>query len=239
MHNAHIHHWLLIWLFVPLLCRSRTDVWVCVCACPKHVSTNVFRAIWCIYMCICMYVHVCVCVCVCIFICVCVWCLSLSLHCHRHLVSVRVCCFVYSSAGHYLAIGYIFVYIYIYKNVPIYLSIYLSLSWLIHLLYILMLYYICLHLFMHKMPQAPRSCSAHSLSLTLWTHSSEGLLRHFSLPHRLVKPPRIPSWILSAGLQPQFWAKAKPPWHIFSPRSDGRLHVVKATPQQPITGMAF
>ena len=210
MHNAHIHYWFLIWLFVPLLCRSRTNVCTCVRVRLRlrlhlHLQLRLM-------------------------------CLSLSLHRHRHLVSVRVCCFIYSSAGHFLYIQEC-AYLSIYPS--IYLSIYLSIYWLIHLFYILMLYYTCLHLFMHKMPAAPRSCSAHSLSLTLWTHSSEGLLWHFSQSHRWVKPPRIPSWILSAGFQPQLSAKAKPPWHIFSPRSNGRLHVVKATPQQPLTGMAF
>ena len=126
MHNAHIHHWLLIWLFVPLLCRSRTDIWVCVCACPKHVSTNVFRAIWCIYICICMYVHVCVCVCVCIFICVCVWCLSLSplpspsSQCACVLLCLFIC---WSLFGYWL---YMCIYIYIQECA--YLSIYLSIS---------------------------------------------------------------------------------------------------------------
>ena len=146
MHNAHIHHWLLIWLFVPLLCRSRTDVWVCVCVLVQNMYQQMFLEPYDVYIYI--YVYVCMYMCASAFASASSSAsasdVSLSLHCHRHLVSVRVCCFVYSSAGHYLAIGYICVYIYIYKNVPIYLSIYLSLGLFTSYIFLCYITYACI-----------------------------------------------------------------------------------------------
>ena len=53
------------------------------------------------------------------------------------------------------------------------------------------------------------------------------LVMHKMEAGKTTKDPQL----LQGG--PQAAGSAKLPWHIFSPRSNGGLHVVKATPQQP------
>ena len=146
MHNAHIHHWLLIWLFVPLLCRSRTDVWVCVCVLVQNMYQQMFLEPYDVY--IYMYMYVCTCVR-----------LRLRLHLHLRLrlmslslsplpspssqcACVLLCLFIcWSLFGYWL---YMCVYIYIYKNVPIYLSIYLSLGLFTSYIFLCYITYACI-----------------------------------------------------------------------------------------------